>query len=404
LPLKDIPGPADSCDMSLHGASEAWDWTPPAEISPALREFVSGLPHERGPILEFMVRAAAELPPGSSVLDVGAGDSPYRGLFEHLDYRTSDWENSVHPGARAVDYVGSADDLPVPDGSFEAVILTQVLEHVPNPGDVLSELNRILQPGGRLYMTMPLTWELHELPFDFFRYTAPGLQRLLRDAGFEELEINPRNDCFATIAQLLQNISLTMGRYPDGRDVERAHAAAALSELAEQLLDFSPLDARQILPLGYSVRARRPGGPNDDERPEPNRQAAGIADARRFAVLAFADELLMDPSMLVAYGRRFRGEDDATLVIYAPHVDFAEAEARLVGLAAAAGLNGPDAADLLALPYPGRAPDEAQLAVSVDAVFARRPPTGEFRYAPHFHDAELDALRAVADLAWQTAA
>ncbi len=380
-------------------------WTPPAGISPALRAFVCGLPQERGPILDFMRRAAAELPAGAQVLDVGAGDSPYRELFAHLDYKTSDWANSVHPGARAVDYVGSADDLPVPDAAFDAVILTQVLEHVPNPADVLAELHRILRPGGRLYMTMPLTWELHELPFDFFRYTAPGLQSLLRGAGFEELEINPRNDCFATIAQVLQNISLTMGSYPDGRDAERAQAAAALSALGDQLLQFSPLDARHILPLGYSVRARRPGGATaDHERPAPDRVAARIAHARGFAVLAFADELLMDPAMLQAYGRRFTGDDDATLVIYAPDVQLAEAEAQLLNLAAAAGLSDSDAADLLALPYPGRAPDEALLAVSVDAVFARRPPTGAFRYATHFHDAELGAPRELAQRRWSAAA
>src|SRR5688572_22268995 len=103
------------------------------EVSPELARFVAGIPIERGPILEFMREAAAEVPPGARVLDVGAGDSPYRELFAHARYESNDWEHSVHPGARRVDHIGPADDLPVPDEAFDAVLFTQVLEHVPDP-------------------------------------------------------------------------------------------------------------------------------------------------------------------------------------------------------------------------------------------------------------------------------
>ena len=77
---------------------------------------------------------------------------------------------------------------------------------------MVAELYRVLRPGGRLYMTVPLAWELHEMPFDFFRYTPHGLATILGGAGFAQLDIRPRNDCFATLAQLLQNVGSTMGR------------------------------------------------------------------------------------------------------------------------------------------------------------------------------------------------
>ena len=139
-------------------------------------------------------------------------------LFTHLRYENTEWQHSPHPGARSVDHIGPAHDLPVGDGEYDAVLCTQVLEHVPDPQAVLRELHRILRPGGRLYMTLPLAWELHELPFDFFRYTPHGLYSLLGDAGFEDLDIRPRNDCFETLAQLLSNVHTMVGSAADGRD------------------------------------------------------------------------------------------------------------------------------------------------------------------------------------------
>ena len=362
------------------------------QISQRLLQFTAGLRYEREPLLRFALRVAAELPPGSRLIDVGAGESPYRELFGHLRYENTDWENSVHPGARAVDHVGPAHDLPVPDATYDAVLCTQVLEHVPNPAEVIGELYRVLRPGGRLYLTVPLAWELHELPFDFYRYTAHGLARILGDAGFEQLDIRPRNDCFSTLAQLLENVGSSMGSYPDGRDPRRAEAIMALRAMAAQIASFADLDARMILPLGYSVVARRPGGADPAgaaERPQPS---PDLDDARGFITLCFASDILADPSLLRAYAARVAGSDDATLVIYAPRVDPVAAGAILTALVTQLGLGGEDSPDMLALPYPGAAPDEAALAAGVDAVLAHRPPWGAFAGLAWLHPGNLDEL------------
>lgn len=223
-----------------------------------LRAFTDAMPLERGPILEFVTAAARATPAGAEVLDVGAGDAPYRELFAHTRYSTTDWSESLHPGATQVDHVASADALPLGDRTVDVVLLTQVLEHVSEPARVLAELFRVLRPGGRLYLTAPLVWELHELPHDYYRYTAPGLEHLLGAAGFGEVVVEARNDCFSTLAQLLYNAPALMGTAPDGLDERRAVAAQALAEVADRLLELAPLDARRILPLGYQASARRP--------------------------------------------------------------------------------------------------------------------------------------------------
>lgn len=209
----------------------------------------------------FAMRVARELHADERLLDVGAGDAPYRELFGHLDYLTTDWEESVHEGALEADIVADAAALPVDDASFDAVLLMQVLEHLREPGAVLRELRRVLRPGGALYLTAPLVWELHELPHDFYRYTSGGLDHLLRTAGFEAIEVRPRNDCFTTLAQLMRNLDHVMGRAPDGLDEQRVQAALALRDLADRVAQLAPLDAAWTLPLGYAVKARVPGEP-----------------------------------------------------------------------------------------------------------------------------------------------
>jgi SAM-dependent methyltransferase len=213
---------------------------------------------ERQSILEFVARCAQQLEPGSRVLDAGAGDAPYRELFEHCDYRTTDWAQSVHPGAQSADVIAPLDALPIPDASFDAVLCTQVLEHVSDPETVLTELRRVLRPGGHLWMTVPLTWPLHEEPFDFFRYTQYGLAALLDRSGFADIDVAPRNGYFATMAQLMRLAGVAVG-WPDDHHIgTRARLFEDLARLADQLERFDHLDERRIFPLGYQVAARRP--------------------------------------------------------------------------------------------------------------------------------------------------
>ncbi len=215
------------------------------------------MPYERGPILEFVMEVAAATKPGTTVLDLGAGDAPYRELFAHTSYLTSDWEESVHAGGRRADIVAPGSALPIESSGVGLVLCTQVLEHVAVPGDVLGECRRILEPDGRIALTVPLVWQLHELPHDYYRYTPAGIEHLLVEAGFVDIEIRARNDAFTTLAQLMFNVAATIGRASDGLDERREEAQRLMHMLAEQLARLAPLDVNRCLPLGYAALARR---------------------------------------------------------------------------------------------------------------------------------------------------
>ena len=88
--------------------------------------------------------------------------------------------------AADVDAYCDAHELPFADGSFDAAIVTAVLEHVLEPVAVMGEIHRTLRKGGLLYSEVPFMQQVHEGPYDFTRYTLSGHRRLA--AGFIESE------------------------------------------------------------------------------------------------------------------------------------------------------------------------------------------------------------------------
>lgn len=154
------------------------------------------------------VRAqAARVPAGSRVLDVGAGSAPYRENFAHCEYRTHDFGKLeagqlLNAGYSRIDYVSDIATLPVEDASFDVVLCTEVLEHVPEPIRTVAELARILRPGGRLILTAPLGSGIHQEPFHFYGgYTPFWYQRFLQQAGFCDIAIESNCASFRFFGQ-----------------------------------------------------------------------------------------------------------------------------------------------------------------------------------------------------------
>jgi SAM-dependent methyltransferase len=221
-----------------------------------LSAFLAESPLDRPHIQAFVARAADALPAGAVVLDAGAGTAPYRNLFAHVEYRTSDWAGSLHAAALNVDIVAPLEALPVDAETFDAVICTQVLEHVRDPLAALSEVHRVLRIHGSIWLTVPLVWELHEEPYDFYRYTAYGVRSLLERAGFGRIEVEPYGGMFSVVGQLLRNFGSITGVTRESAPGRRA-LARALFSCGPALRRLDGFDRRRGLPLGYAATATR---------------------------------------------------------------------------------------------------------------------------------------------------
>ena len=131
--------------------------------------------------------------------------------------------------------------------------MTEVLEHLEEPGRGLAEAHRLLRPGGGIILTTPLVWPLHEEPRDFYRFTPYGLRHLLGRAGFEAIEVRPLSGQWTTLAMLGAR-----GLRPYRRGALRPLLDAFLAARQALAIRLDEVDFRPELSWNHVAVARKP--------------------------------------------------------------------------------------------------------------------------------------------------
>jgi len=136
------------------------------------------------------------------LLDFGCGRKPFENLFSVDEYIGVDVQHSGHNHRRSkVDVYYDGRRLPFNDESFDSVFSSEVLEHIFNPDEILPELNRVMKKGGLLLITVPFSWNEHETPFDYARYSSFGIRHLLEKHGFSIREQKKTGNFARVMAQ-----------------------------------------------------------------------------------------------------------------------------------------------------------------------------------------------------------
>jgi SAM-dependent methyltransferase len=135
-------------------------------------------------------------------LDVGCGTKPYEKLFNYSSYVGLEFDTGIDSEKKLADFYYDGKTFPFNEAEFDSVITNQVLEHVFNPDEFLSEINRVLKPNGKLLLTVPFVWDEHEQPYDYARYSSFGLKALLNKNGFIILDHRKSVNDYRVLAQL----------------------------------------------------------------------------------------------------------------------------------------------------------------------------------------------------------
>lgn len=136
-------------------------------------------------------------------LDVGCGTKPYKKYFASSEYVGLEIEEQTNNQIKQADVYYDGKHFPFENAEFDSLLSNQVLEHVFNPTEFLSEINRVLKINGKLLISVPFVWDEHEQPYDYARYSSFGLIHLLQQHGFEILKSKKSVNDFRLFAQLL---------------------------------------------------------------------------------------------------------------------------------------------------------------------------------------------------------
>lgn len=160
------------------------------------------------------------LPSGLSLLDAGAGELQNRKYCSHLSYVSQDFcqyhgvADGVKEGLQTqkwdtsnIDIVSDITAVPVPDASFDVILCSEVLEHVPEPTHALNEFVRILKPGGVLIITAPYSSNVHMAPFHYCSgFSKYWYEHHLGNRGFAIQQLTSNGDWFTLLRQELSRL------------------------------------------------------------------------------------------------------------------------------------------------------------------------------------------------------
>lgn len=150
--------------------------------------------------------------PGLKALDVGCGSQPFRALIEDRGYSYFGMDAIDNPSC-AIDFVSPIDAEP-PDnlvlaGPFDLIICTEVLEHVANWERAFQNLALLLAADGKILITCPHFYPLHEEPFDFWRPTQHAITHFANANGLSVHDSRTLGSALDVLGTLLGNIYFT---------------------------------------------------------------------------------------------------------------------------------------------------------------------------------------------------
>ncbi len=173
----------------------------------------------------WVKKTLKEIPSRLKIIDVGAGECQYKVFCDHLEYTSQDFNQYNGKGdgiglqtgtwdVSQIDIVSDITSIPIEDATFDAVLCTEVLEHVPNPIAAIEEMTRLLKKDGIIIITAPFCSLTHFAPYHYCDgFSKYFYKHHLERLGFEILEITPNGNYFEYLAQEMQRLPFVIENF-----------------------------------------------------------------------------------------------------------------------------------------------------------------------------------------------
>ncbi len=135
------------------------------------------------------------------IVDLASGEKPsyYNFLPKDIKIKRSDYIKK----SGVENYIDLNEILPFPDNTFDVVLMFNAIYILNDPTKTLSEIKRVLKPGGKFFLSSPVSNIETPEPVDFRRYTLEGLESEFKKVGFNEVIIKRYGDRFSSVANLI---------------------------------------------------------------------------------------------------------------------------------------------------------------------------------------------------------
>jgi SAM-dependent methyltransferase len=207
-------------------------------------------------VAEFYARAIPRWASGD-LADLGCGKAPLLGIYRNYcaSITLADWANSTHENPLLDLVIDMNEPLrQIASNSFDTVLLSDVLEHISEPANLIGEIARILKPGGRLILNVPFMYPVHEGPHDYYRYTRFALERFVGRSDLDVVEVVPLGGWLELIGDVMSKFFASLGLWfvipVLHRVVMTSHCKPWSKLLANR--------GRELVPLGYGMIAQKP--------------------------------------------------------------------------------------------------------------------------------------------------
>jgi ubiquinone/menaquinone biosynthesis C-methylase UbiE len=219
--------------------------------------------------VNWLEKTLKKIPPGCRILDAGAGEQQFKKFCSHLIYVSQDFAN-YKPNELPVglqmekwdygklDIISDIASIPEPDASFDAIMCTEVFEHIINPRDAIKEFSRLLKKDGLLIITAPFCSLTHFAPYHFYTgFNKFFYEHELKLNRFEILEISPNGNFFEYVAQEIRRLPFVVEKYCSSK---LSGSEKKKLNIALEILDkYSNLDKQSsnLLCFGYHILAKK---------------------------------------------------------------------------------------------------------------------------------------------------